>query len=174
MFSESFSPAYFACALGVLASAGPSRQSCTRISMRTSWKTARGKYACSPLWTGSKTTCRSSSIRVPQHQRPLSRSLHLRGHRKGSADCGFTATTSTTRRRGRTSWSGPRSWACQDLACLGSRASCVLKVIILPARSSGPGNVSVVIFCSFCHSQKPAEVAGSLFFQTLFRPHFTE
>lgn len=160
--------ACFIRALGVPVSAGPSRHSSTQISMHSSWKTARGKYVCSLLWTGWKTTCSSSLIRAYQQQRLLRKSLPLHSNRKCSADCGFTATTFTTRRKGRTSWSGPRSWACQDLACLESLALCVWKVLILPARSSGPGILSVVIFSSWCHSQKPAEVPGLLFLQTFF------
>lgn len=134
--------------VGVPVSAGPCRRRFTQISMRTSWKTARGTYACSLPWTGSKTTCTSSLRRAQQQHRLLRKSLHLRSHTKHSVDCGSTATTSTTRPRGRTSWTGPRSLACLDSACLESLGLCVWKVLNRPARSSGPGNLSVCIFTS--------------------------
>ena len=155
--------ACFICAVGVLVSAGPSRHSSTQISMHTSRKTARGKCVCSLLWTGWKTTCSSSLIRAYQQHRLLRKSLLLHGHRKCSADCGFTVTTSTTRWKGKTSWSGPRSWACQDSACLGSLVLCAWKVLGPPAKISGPGILSVVIFSSWFHSHKPADVPGLLF-----------
>lgn len=128
------------CALGVLASAGPSRLSSTQISTHTLRKTARGKCVCSPPWTGWKTTCSSSLKRAYQQHQLQGKILPLRGRRTSSADCGFTVTTSTTRWRGRTSWSGPGSWVCPDSACPGSLALCVWKVLSLPARSSGPGS----------------------------------
>lgn len=124
----------------MLASAGPSRLSSTQISTHTLRKTARGKCVCSPPWTGWKTTCSSSLKRAYQQHQLQGKILPLRGRRTSSADCGFTATTSTTRWRGRTSWSGPGSWVCPDSACPGSLALCVWKVLSLPARSSGPGS----------------------------------
>lgn len=117
--------ACFIRALGVLVSTGPSRHSFMQISMHTSWKTARGKYVCFLLWTGWKTTCRSSLIRAHQQHRLLRKRPPPHGHRTCSVDYGSTVTTSTTRPRGRISWSGPRSWACLDLACPESLVSCV-------------------------------------------------
>lgn len=150
------------CALGVLVSAGPSRLSSTQTSMHTWWKTARGKCVCSLPWTGWKTTYSSSLKRAYQQRQLQRKSLPL--HRRGtfSADCGFTVTTSTTRWRGRTSWSGPGSWVCQDSACPGSLVLCAWKVLSLPARSFGPGILKVDIFSSCGYSQKPAEVSDSL------------
>lgn len=127
------------CVIGALVSAEPSRHIFMQISMHTFWKTAREKYACSQLWTGWKTTCSSTSVRVHQQHQLLQKRRLLHDQRKRFAGCGSTVTTSTIRQRGRTSWSGPRSWACQDSACQGNLVLCAWKVLSLPARSSGPG-----------------------------------
>lgn len=139
--SDSVSQSLFLCVVGALVSAEPSRHRFTPISMHTFWKTARGKYVCSQLWTGWRTTCSSTSIRVYQQHQLLRKRHLLCDQRKRSADCGSTATTSTIRQRGRTSWSGPRSWVCRDSACQGNLVLCVWKVLSLPARSSGPGTL---------------------------------
>lgn len=143
--NKSYSP------VGVLLLAGLNRHGSRHNSVNTSWKTARGKCACSLRWTGWKTACTFLLIRA-RYQHQLQRKSPP-VHRTCSADCGSTVTTSTTNQKGRISWSGQRSWASQDSACPGSLALCVWKVLSLPARSSGPGTLGVAIFSSWCHTR---------------------